>query len=281
MNNKTTTADQTTFVEWAKENAVPITSVDPTNQSDNSDLHAIASAIGEDVEIVALSEGCHNSKQMMSLHHRIVKYLISHCGFTIVATESGLPESKLVFDYVQNNEEVDNVETVYKEGLNKMYSQWKEGCDLIEWLRKYNQDHQNKMVHYYGIDIGGFYQNWKNPMDQICQYLEIVDPKFALTLTEQLEPFINVMTENARVNYNEKLSSLDRAQLAILLDGAVEHFNIHRNDYILKSNLSDFEWARQSMISMQLAENYYRNILDIKSSKYPKFSGIFLIEFCR
>ena len=67
---------------------------------------------------------------MMSLHHRIVKYLISNCGFTIVATESGLPESKLVFDYVQNNEKV-NLETVYKDGLNQMYSQWKEGCDLI------------------------------------------------------------------------------------------------------------------------------------------------------
>ena len=109
--NQVTPNSQNAFVAWAKENAVAITSIDTESETDDSDLKAIASAIGEDVQIVALSEGCHNSKQMMSLHHRIVKYLISHCGFTIVATESGLPESKLVFDYVQNNEKVDNVET--------------------------------------------------------------------------------------------------------------------------------------------------------------------------
>ena len=36
----------------------------------------------------------------------------------------------------------------------------------------------------------------------------------------------------------------------------------------------EFEWARQSMISMQLAANYYENILDIQASKNPKFSGL-------
>ena len=87
------------FVAWAKENAVDIESVDPLH--DASDLKAIASAIGEDVEIVALSEGCHNSKQMMSLHHRIVRHLVENCGFNVVATETGLPESRLIHDYVQ------------------------------------------------------------------------------------------------------------------------------------------------------------------------------------
>ena len=63
------------FIEWAKENAVDILSVDPEYNIDNSDLKAITSAIGEEVQIVALSEGCHNNKQMMSLHHRIIKHL--------------------------------------------------------------------------------------------------------------------------------------------------------------------------------------------------------------
>ena len=88
------------FVKWAKENIVEIESFDP--QFEGKDLEAIASAIGDEVQIVALSEGCHNNKQMMSLHDRIIRYLIEYCGFTIVATESGLPESKLIHDYVQN-----------------------------------------------------------------------------------------------------------------------------------------------------------------------------------
>ena len=76
------------FTEWAKQNAVPIVSVDPLD-ADDSDLKAIADSVG-DAQIVALSEGCHNSRQMMSLHHRIAKYLIENCGFSIVVTENGL-----------------------------------------------------------------------------------------------------------------------------------------------------------------------------------------------
>ena len=190
------------FVKWAKENIVEIESFDP--QFEGKDLEAIASAIGDEVQIVALSEGCHNNKQMMSLHDRIIRYLMENCGFTIVATESGLPESKLIHDYVQNNAVVEDVEAMYQIGLNKMYSQWQEGRNLIEWMRGYNQKHHNKL-QYYGLDIGGFYQNWKTPMDQICNYLERVDSEFAMMLKEKLSPFLSVMTENARINYNEKL----------------------------------------------------------------------------
>ena len=114
------------FVKWAKENMVEIESVDPQFEGNNFDLKAIASAIGDDKQIVALSEGCHNSKQMMSLHHRIVRYLIENCGFTIVATETGLPESKLIHDYIQNVP-VEDVEAMYTMGLDEMYSQWQEG----------------------------------------------------------------------------------------------------------------------------------------------------------
>ena len=50
------------FIEWARENKIQINSVDPQYDGDNIDLKAIASTIGDDVEIVALSEGCHNNK---------------------------------------------------------------------------------------------------------------------------------------------------------------------------------------------------------------------------
>eukprot|EP00090_Calanus_glacialis_P038531 TRINITY_DN67215_c0_g1_i1.p1 TRINITY_DN67215_c0_g1~~TRINITY_DN67215_c0_g1_i1.p1 ORF type:complete len:443 (-),score=78.45 TRINITY_DN67215_c0_g1_i1:116-1444(-) len=265
--------NNTVFTEWAKQNAVPIVSVDPL-EADDSDLKAIADSVG-DAQIVALSEGCHNSRQMLSLHHRIAKYLIENCGFSIVVTENGLPESRQIGEYVQNKD-FPNVEELYKTGLNKMYSEWKEGRDLIEWMRQYNKTHDNTL-QYFGLDIGGCYQNWKRPMERILQYLESVDAEYAKQLREQLKPYLDIMTEKARVNYNEKLSPLEKALLAILLDEAVEKFNKHEKDYVSKSSQQDFEWARQSMISMQLAENYYRNALDRKthpnSGKYQGLNG--------
>jgi erythromycin esterase len=85
---------------------------------------------------------------MISLHHRIIKYLIENCGFTIVATETGLPESRLIFDYVQNQRNPEDVEAMYRMGLNKMYAEWQEGRDLIEWMRNYNQNHNVHIAQY-------------------------------------------------------------------------------------------------------------------------------------
>ena len=50
------------FIGWAWENKIEINSVDPQYNGDNTDLKAIASTVGDGVQIVALSEGCHNNK---------------------------------------------------------------------------------------------------------------------------------------------------------------------------------------------------------------------------
>ena len=116
-----------------------------------------------------------------------------------------------------------------------MYAEWQEGRDLIEWMRIYNQAHNNKL-QYYGLDIGGFYQNWLNPMNQILRYLLdlVVDTEYANKLASELEPFLAVMTENARINYNEKLDSLQRTQLAIILQEAVDVFDKNEEKYVSK-----------------------------------------------
>jgi hypothetical protein len=45
------------FIGWARNNNIEIKSVEPKYDGENIDLEAIASTIGDDVQIVALSEG--------------------------------------------------------------------------------------------------------------------------------------------------------------------------------------------------------------------------------
>lgn len=262
------------FSDWAKDNGVPLLSLCP-GTSVVDDLEVISASVG-DAQVVGLSEGCHNSSEMMTLHHRIAKYLVENKGFTVIATESGLPESKLVSDYVQNKDMGDmGRDKMYMEGLNKMYSEWREGRDLIEWMKSYNATHDNRL-HYYGVDIGGFYANWRRPLEQVIGYLHQVDKEYAVVLAGQLEPFLAVMTENARINYKERLSALEKAKLAIILDEAVEHLNKHQKIFVEMSSTDEYEWARQGMISMQLAENYYRNFDSIRDNPpgHGKYSGL-------
>jgi erythromycin esterase-like protein len=134
-------------------------------------------------------------------------------------------------------------EEMYKTGLNKMYSEWSEGRDLIEWMRDYNKLHGN-VLHYYGSDIGGFYNDWKSSMNRIVNYLERVDAVFANKLSDQFRPYSEAMSKNARVKYSERLTSLERARLEIIFDEALEAFDSKKEKYIALWNWGEFSWAR-------------------------------------
>ena len=255
------------FLEWSKENHTVISSLTPTDE--NKDLEAIANSIG-DSKFVALSEGFHNCKEMMSLHCRIIQYLIENCGFNTVLSESGLPESRLIHDYILGDE---MKEDMWDKGLNKMYANWSEGRELIEYMRKYNFKNEN-VLHYYGTDIGGFYQDWTFPFRNILAYLIIVDHEYYLKLSEDLEPFMDILASSARLNYSEMLGREQKDQLADILDRVVDHFNLNEETYVSNSNTKDFQWARQSAISMQLAENYYRNFDHRKQCESSKYVGL-------
>lgn len=266
--DKKENSSEQNFVQWAEQNSTSINSI--TSSYDNSDLKEIADAIG-DAKVVALSEGFHNCKEMMQLHERLIHYLVEEKGFNIVMTESGFPESRMVYDFIQGKEVSGDV---YTEGFNKMYGAWKEGRSLIDWMREYNQSHDN-VLRYYGADIGGFYTNWYPPIKRIIDYLEKVDPNYSKQLMKELNPFLQIMgTTKARVNYQEKLSAEQKAKMAIVLDEAVETFTEKETDYIAKSNGEEFQWVRQSTIAMRMAENYYRNYADRKGSEPHRYAGL-------
>lgn len=256
------------FINWGKQNAVEINSL--TQNTDNSDLEAIANAIGN-ARVVAISEGFHNCKEMMQLHDRLIRYLVEEKGFNTVMTESGLPESRMVYNFIQGEKVTGNV---YKEGVNKMYGAWQEVRSLIDWMKEYNQSHNNTL-RYYGADIGGFYTNWYPPIQLIVDYLQVVDPVYSKKFRKSLDPFLVIMgTKQARVNYQEKLSAEQKANLAIVLDEAISHFDNNKESFIAKWNKEEYQWARQSTIAMRMAENYYRNYADRKGMEPHRYAGL-------
>ncbi|MEP1383868.1 MAG: erythromycin esterase family protein [Paraglaciecola sp.] len=255
------------FVNWVNDNHVPITSL--VNSTDNHDLDLIFKDI-DNYKVVALSEGFHNSKEMMQLHERMIKYLVENHGFNTVATETGLPESRLIYNYVQGKPQP---EGMWKNGLNSVYSEWKEARDLIEWMRSYNLAN-NSELEYFGIDIGGFYDNWERPLEKIIAYLELVDSGYSSKMRAKLSPLLKSMKKNARVNYINKLTQTQRDDLARILDEMVAYFTAQKDSFIGLSNAKEYQWNRQSAVAMQLAENYYRNYMSQVYSDTSKYVGL-------
>jgi len=79
------------FLKWAKKHAHPLNSLHPGTGF--ADLHVLKEIIGE-ARIVGIGESVHATHEFSSLQHRIIEFLVIEMGFTAVAVESGLAESK-------------------------------------------------------------------------------------------------------------------------------------------------------------------------------------------
>jgi len=186
------------------------------------------------------------------------------CGFSLVASESGMPESRDVADYVttpldnevySDDNEKDNM--IWKRGLNKMYSAWLEGRDLIEWMRMQNNSTSSKtqqsMIGYCGLDIGGFYSDWDYPITKIQSYLKGEFPEFEQEWSRKLQPILDIMGNvKARYNYQHLLTPSQKSTLAVLLDELVMTMNSRQDE--LEGDI-EYEWTKQSSISVSGCRN--------------------------
>jgi len=250
------------FIDWATQNAIPIGCIQPIEHESDKDKYqsepflSYLSDAASSASVVMLSEGYHNCKEMMALHHRIIQHLCMKCdGFHIVGTESGLPESRDIEDYITSSDKMysnEDKDILWKRGLTKMYSAWVEGRELIEWMRAYNmqhqKDHQKGLLHYCGLDIGGFYSDWEHPLSNIQRYLKDQYPYFEQGWSARIQPILDIMgNTQARYNYQHLLSPHQKATLAVLLDELVIKLSSHSDEL---GGDSEFEWTKQSAISV-------------------------------
>jgi erythromycin esterase len=257
------------FRQWARGHAVPLPSLDP-GYPDTSDLAHIKRAVG-DATLVLLSEGCHNNRQFMLLHQRVIRYLVQELGFNTVVSESGLPESFIIHDYVLG---APAPEQMWRNGLNKMYSAWAEGRALIEWLRQHNQRHRDAPVRYYGVDIAGFYRDWRPPLRLVTDYLDRVDAAYSRTLKEKIAPLLEILGTDARKRHQEVLTAAQRASLTLILDAAVAQIQSRRTTYLAKTDAGAYARALRTAVALQQADTYYNNHRQRKHPETSKSVGL-------
>ena len=248
------------FIDWAIRNAIPIECIHPIQHEDKDQSGPFLSYLSDAVSsasVVMLSEGYHNCKEILALHLRIIQHLCVKCDddFLIVGTESGMPESRDIEDYITSLNKTyssKDKDVLWKKGLNKMYSAWVEGRELIEWMRAYNMQHQkhhqNELLHYCGLDIGGFYSDWEYPLSKIQRYLKDQSPNFEQEWSAKIQPILDMMgNTQARYNYQHLLSPSQKATLAVLLDELVLKLSSHSDEF---EGDSEYEWTKQSAISV-------------------------------
>ena len=143
--------------EYISKFIYPINTFNP-EESDNNDLLILNKLIGNST-IVGLGESTHGSSEVYQMKYRISKYLIAHKNFNVFSLEANMPESFLMNQYIQEGK--GNPKDILK-GMYFWLWQTEETLNFVEWLKKYNENHDSK-VFFDGFDM----QYAKGAIDQI------------------------------------------------------------------------------------------------------------------
>ncbi len=219
---------------WFKSAAIPLDSTSPESGWD--DLRRMESTIGN-ARIVAMGEATHGTREFFQLKHRMLEFLVEKKGFTVFGIEANWPESLAINDYVLNGT------GDATEALDSLYFwTWNTGemLDMIQWMRKYNQDpkHANK-VKFFGFDMQVAHVAVRNAE----RYLEKVDPGEAKLASTLLAPLSDANRERESANKSKYFWQKTEGMIESFL-GSLER---RKKVYVEASSLEEWTLARHNL----------------------------------
>jgi erythromycin esterase len=229
------------FITWAKANARPIATAAPV--PDTKDLAGLRTVVGK-ARVVGVGESIHGIREFLGLRQRIAQFLIEEMAFTAVALESGLPDSRVVYDYVLGGPVPPRL---WEEGITWSMGTFAGTRELIEWMRSYNLNpaHPRK-IRFYGMDVVGGNGSWSPALDQVLRYLDKVEPEYSTIARPRLTPLVEKF---ARPSFTESMDAYaamplaDRLALAAYITELADRLGSLRLQYLEKSSREEYDWA--------------------------------------
>lgn len=129
--------------------AQPLRSTEPGGNT--TDLRALDAMIG-DAKVVGLGEATHGSHEFFAMKQRVFSHLVEEKGFTTFALEMSWTAGLRIDEYLQGGP--GDARRIAKETLTGSPWEREEFVSLIAWMRRYNDRHPDRKVHFMGNDVG-------------------------------------------------------------------------------------------------------------------------------
>lgn len=245
---------------------VPLATVAPRSPWD--DLAHLGKMIGN-ATIVALGEGIHCGAEPLEFRNRVLQYLVREKGFTAIAIESGIVESRAVHDYVRGGS--GDLSTVLSQGIGWTFDRLPQNRDLVRWLREHNAGAgPARKVNFYGFDVPGSAGNSKatrgvdTALAEALRYVASVDETSARAFHVRLDALMaNLRFDPQRLaeapGY-DRLSQANRDALTAAIAELVILLERREAQYTAASTTTDYEWGYRAAIGARQVDNWLRQI---------------------
>lgn len=234
------------FLAWARTHVIPLPAC--RSMASETDLDAMAKIIG-DARVVALGEPVHGAHEPLAFRNCLFRYLVEEQGFTAIAIESGLQESRRLHDYVAGAP--GDLRVLARGGLTWGFWRFKENIELLEWIRTYNLDPRHKRkIAFYGIDMSGgdadgTWVRARITLDSGIAYLGQAAPAKSERLRKSIASFLEHFSVPGYLGLDDR----ERGRLRRVIAEALRFFDAHRAALIEASSPADYAWGRQNIVA--------------------------------
>ena len=197
--------------------------------------------IDDQVEIIGLGEATHGNKEFQELKLTLLKKLVKDANVRAFALECDFSEGIEIDSYVKSGKFQKNPSKIFSFTIyhtNQMN-------DLINWIKKYNQNHDQK-ISFYGFDM----QNPENSVKLLKDFVKKENIDFDIKSLDVLEkdnisikdPKMKVLEENLK-KLNEKLEKNTKEKR--LIENILSSFPYYKmvDDYVKSSEYRDEKMA--------------------------------------
>ncbi|WP_235364788.1 erythromycin esterase family protein [Sphingomonas sp. ERG5] len=243
------------FAAWARDHVVSLPAC--ASAAVPAAMDGIKAVVG-DVRVVALGEPAHGAQEPLAFRNCLFRYLVEHDGFTAIAIESGLSESRRLHDYAAGGP--GDVRQLARNGFTWGFGRFAENVALLEWIRGYNADPRHtRKVNFYGIDLSGGESSgrWLNArvmLQDSLDYLSRAAPRRSRAARQAVAPFLDRFTHSGYV----ALPPAERVRQRAAIEGLIGYFGRNRTALVAASMRSDYDWARRNALVARQLEQVFQ-----------------------
>ncbi|MDR2320462.1 MAG: erythromycin esterase family protein [Microbacterium sp.] len=193
---------------WLRGSAHRLRTLDP-DEDDDADLEPFLDIIG-DARVVAIGESMHRVHEFFALRHRVFRFLHRRAGFTALVTESGLPEGRLVDDWIRTGR--GGLRDTLRNGVSYGFGACQEMLDQLTWMRERTATGRS-VPRWYGMDLPDSSASAVPGVLAALDVLDETDPHYAAHVRETVLPLFGYLPDD-RTGLAQAAPSI-RAYLAL------------------------------------------------------------------